>query len=375
MAHCITEIDHVFCPENGQFAETWHNLQTNTQGRIALDGSNIRPVFCPVVQTGFKPDFEAPISNVPADLAGDLKENPLSNWKMILADLRGNGHGVVPLHVAKEDYAIHQNEELFRSMVQAAKEVLGESNFEVATVGTLGGFAHFFVSIAIKGEFEGWSVGEKDAWKSFFNLVSSHNGQVASQTLLSVIRIVCMNTVQASISDADATGQSAKIKHTANSAALITPQVFEGNLRLWIAERAKMKSTLETLKGQKMSLDTFRAFATGIHSNQSTDLLTTNAFNRVGMLAELFARGRGNSGESRYDALNAFTEFYTSGNGVGNPANVKTSKRLASASFGQGNAWKQTALATLGNEVEFAKACARGEVLYTDKLKELAAAN
>lgn len=374
MAHCITEIDHVFCPENGQFAETWHNLQKNVQGRIALDGSNIRPVFCPVVQTGFKPDFEAPISNVPADLAGDLRENPLSNWKMILADLRGNGRGVVPLHVAREDYAIHQNKDLFDSMVKAATEVLG-NGFEIATVGTLGGYAHFFVSIAIKGEFEGWTIGEKDAWKSFFNLVSSHNGQVASQTLLSVIRIVCMNTVQASIADAANSGQSAKIKHTANSVALITPQVFESNLRAWITERAKMKSTLETLKGQKMSLDTFRAFATGIHSNRSTDLLTTNAFNRVTMLAEVFTRGRGNSGESRYDALNAFTEFYTSGQGVGNPANVKTSKRLASASFGQGNAWKQTAFATLGNEAEFVQTCTRGEILFTDKLKELSSAN
>lgn len=375
MAHCITNIDHVFCPEKGEFADTWHHLQTNVEGRIALDGSNIAPVFCPVVQTGFKPDFEAPISTVPADLADELKANPLSSWKMILADLRANGDGVVPLHVAKEGYAVHQNRELFASMVKAAKEVLGEDNFEVATVGTLGGYAHFFVSIAIKGEFEGWTVGERDAWKSFFNLVSSHNGQVASQTLLSLIRIVCMNTVQASIADANESGQSAKIKHTANSAALITPEAFESNLRLWVEERAKMQATLLALKGQPMTLDGFRAFAAGVHSNRSTDLLTTHSFNRVGQLSELFVRGRGNSGQTRYDALNAFTEYYTSGAGVGNPATVKTNKRLASASFGQGNVWKQTALAVLGNEREFAATCARGEMLYSDKLAVMAAAN
>ncbi len=372
MAHHITDLDTVYCPESGQFAGTWHGLQTNVSGRIALDGSNIGKVFCPVVESGFKLENDFPL-DAAKDKDGEV-ENPMDQWKMILADLRGNGRGVVPLHVPKKDYVIHQNHDLFDSMVKAAKEVLGEG-FEIATVGTLGGYAHFFMSIAIKGEFEGWTVGEKDAWKSFFNLVSSHNGQVSSQTLLSVIRIVCMNTVQASISDASETGQNAKIKHTSNSAALVTPKVFEANLRLWVTERAKMKATLETLKGEKMTLDGFRAFAAGVHSNNSSDLLTTHSFNRVQLLAELFTRGKGNSGETKYDALNAFTEFYTSGNGVGNPANVKTNKRLASASFGQGNTWKQTALATLADETAFNRAMARGETLYSDKLKELAAAN
>lgn len=373
MSHCITELDTVYCPELGEFKDTWHKLQTNVSGPILADGSNIGKVFCPVVESGFKLEADFPIEKTATE-DGEEMVNPLSEWKMILADLRPNGRGVVPLHVPKKDYVIHQNRDLFDSMVSAATQVLG-NGFEIATIGTLGGYAHFFVSIAIKGENEGFSVGEKDAWKSFFNLVSSHNGQVSSQTLLSVIRIVCMNTVQASISDGEATGTKSNFKHTKGSLEFVTPKVFEANLRLWTTEREKMKITLAMLKGEKMSLDGFRSFAAGIHSNRSTDLLSTNSFNRIGELSALFSKGKGNTGETRYDALNAFTEFYTSGNGVGNPANVKTSKRLASASFGQGNTWKLSALATLGDSEAFETASKRGEILYSDKLKELATAN
>lgn len=374
MSHCITELDTVYCPEVGQFKDTWHKLQTNVQGAILADGSNIQRVFCPVVESGFKLEADFPIEKGLAE-DGETMENPMDNWKMILADLRGNGRGVVPLHVPKKDYQIHQNRDLFNSMVKAAKEVLGENNFDIATVGTLGAYSHFFMSIAIKGASEGWSVGQNDAWKSFFNLVSSHNGQVSSQTLLSVIRIVCMNTVQASISDGDATGTKSNFKHTKGSLEFVTPAVFEANLRLWTTEREKMKATLAALKGEKMSLDGFRSFAAGIHSNKSTDILSTNSFNRIGELSELFTRGKGNTGETRYDALNAFTEFYTSGNGVGNPANVKTGKRIASASFGQGNTWKLRALDVLGDAAEFDTTIKRGEILYSDKLKEMATAN
>ena len=374
MAHDKREQDTIYCPETGIFSGTWHNEHENVIGRIAMDGSNIPNVFAPIVESNFKLETDfGPLSAAVGE-DGEKPENPLENWKMVLADLRGINKGVIPLHVPKKDYQIHQNKSLFDSMVKAATQVLG-NGFEIATVGTLGGYGNFFMSIAIKGEFEGWTVGEKDAWKSFFNLVSSHNGQVASQTLLSLIRIVCMNTVQASIADAANSGQNAKIKHTANSVALITPQVFEANLRRWVTERAQTIKTLEMLKGEKMSLDGFRSFAAGVHSNQSTDILSTNAFNRIGQLTELFTRGKGNSGETRYDALNAFTEFYTSGNGVGNPANVKTSKRLASASFGQGNTWKQTALSILGDSQEFDKVTSRGAILYGDKLKEMATAN
>jgi hypothetical protein len=87
----------------------------------------------------------------------------------------------------------------------------------------------------------------------------------------------------------------------------------------------------------------------------------------------LFAKGQGNKGETVYDGINAFTEYFTSGNGVGGKL-VKQNRRVASANFGRGNEWKQQAILTATNEEAFKSAIERGTKLYNDKLTANAAA-
>ena len=374
MSHMIIQpFDTVYSPMNSPFEVTWHGLQTAVAGGIALDGSNIGRVFSPVVQTGFKPDFEAPISNVPVELAAELTSNPITDWKMILADLRGNGNGVIPLHVCKSGYQIHQNKDLFDNMIKAASEVLGADGFTVATVGTLGAYSQFFISLAIKGSSSGFNVGKGDEWNSFFNLVSSHNALVSSQTMLSLIRIVCMNTVQAAISDADSTGRNSTIKHTVNSLDLITPERFAANLAAWLKQRDELKNALASMKAVPMTVDGFKSFAAGIFTNEGSDELSSNSYNRIDDMSSLFLRGRGNTGESLYDGVNAFTEYFTSGAGAGR--NTTQAKRIASANFGRGNEWKLQALDIASSPEATAEVMKRGAVLYGDKLKVVSSAN
>lgn len=373
MSHLIIQpFDKVFTPAIGMHSRTWHSLNTPIEEGIAADGSNIAEVLRPILTAGFKPDFDAQISDVPAEVAAELGANPTKDWKVLLADLRENGNGVIPVHVASQSYTIHQNRAIFDATVSAAKQVLGDGNFEIATVGTLGAYSQFFVSIAIKGEseFNAAEAGarEADVWASYFNAVSSHNSLVASQVMLSLIRIVCMNTVLASLSEADGTGQNAKFRHSANSAELITPEVFSANLQKWMDEKAKIRALLAALKATPMTLDGFRAFAAGIFSNATSDVLTTTSANRIRDMETLFTRGLGNSGKSAYDALNAFTEYFSHGAGVGNPRNVSANKRLASASWGQGANWKNTAMAALANVESFAEVVKRGERMWQDRL-------
>ncbi len=257
-------------------------------------------------------------------------------------------------------------------MVQAATTVLGDG-FEIVTVGTLGGYSQFFLSIAIKGQ-NAFSIGKladkktDDVWSKFFNLNSSHNGLIGSNCMLSTVRIVCMNTVQASINDAETQGTVSTIKHTLNSEALVTPATFEANLTAWLKQSESFQDKLKALKAQKMTVDKFKAFTAGVFTNEGSDELSTNSYNRVEEMVALFQRGQGNNGATRYDALNAFTEFFTSGNGVGNPERVKANKRLATANFGKGNDWKLEAMRALTGE-DFAKVCKRGETLYEDKAR------
>lgn len=380
MSHLIMEgIDTVYTPAETEWEHTWHGLQTSVNGRIEPDGSNIPEVFCPVVECGMKPDFDAEISTVKVEDQEDIGLQ-LKDWKLILADCRkGKSGKVLPLHIPKKGYKVHQNLDLYKAMVGAANEVCGQDGFQIVTVGTLGAYSQFFVSVAIKGQ-ESFEVGTmangvKDVWKRFFNLNSSHNGLIASNRMLSFVRIVCMNTVQASIQDAEGNGTISAIKHCQNSEDLITAKVFAKDLQTWIEQGERVKLMLEAIKAEPMSLDGFRAFASGVFTNEKSDELSTNSFNRVNDMASLFSKGQGNNGETRYDGLNAFTEFFTSGRGVGSSDTVKLNKRIASANFGRGNDWKLEALRVATNEEVFASTVKRGELLYADKAKEQAASN
>ena len=182
-----------------------------------------------------------------------------------------------------------------------------------------------------------------------------------------------MNTVQAAISDADSTGRNSTIKHTVNSLELVTAERFAANLAAWLKQRDELKTALVSMKAVPMTVDGFKAFTAGVFTNDGSDELSTNSYNRIDDMAALFVRGKGNKGESLYDAVNAFTEYFTSGAGVGR--NVTQAKRIASANFGRGNEWKLQALDIASSPEATAEVIKRGEVLYGDKCKVMAAAN
>lgn len=380
MSHMIEKEDTVYVPSDAIWRETWHGLQTQVEGKIQLEGGNIPDVFHPIGQCGMKPDLELTGEfAITGDNAIEM-EKSMKNWKLIYADLRTNpkSNSIVPLHVPKEGYLIHQNRTLFDAMVKSAEKVLGADGFEIVTVGTLGGFSQFFVSIAIKGKdsFDMGKLanGETDIWKQFFNLNSSHNGLIASNRMLSTIRIVCMNTVQASISDAENGGTIQSIKHTKSSGELITEATFARDLEQWLTYSTKFQEALARLKSETLTLDQFRFFASGVFTLEDgngkvlSDKLSTNSYNRIDDLTALFQRGQGNAGQSKYDAINAFTEYFTSGAGTGNPDKVKLSKRIASANFGRANQWKLQALDMLLDEKAFKSTLKRGKTLLNEKI-------
>lgn len=379
----IKPYDTVYMPENmGELSTAWHNLQTLVPGGIQRDGANIPDVLCPIVQAGFKPDFAAEISDCPADLVSELGENPITGWKVLLADLRTRNLGVIPLHVAKEGYCAHQNKALFESGVKAAEKVVGNKGFEVAVVGTLGAYSQFILSLALKDQ-ASFEASKGDVWQTFYNIVSSHNALVASADMLSAVRTVCMNTVNMALADSSANGTQASIKHTKNSGELITPEHFAANLKQWLLERDTLKATLKALQAFPMSKDQFRAFAAGLFTNEKSDCLSTTSFNRVENMVPRFEGGRGdigkgNKGQCAYDALNAITEEFSHGESLGQSRGkgaVRAEKRFANANFGRGNDWKREALRVMSTEDTLTATIKRGQVLYDDKVKAMAVSN
>ncbi len=374
MSHLIVKpYDMVYCPELGEYNSTWHGLETKCQGGIALDGSNIQRALRPIVQSGLKPDFSADVCTLSAEDAADLGGDCLKEFKLILADLRQDGHGAMPLHVPKKGYVIHQNLDLFNSAIAGLRKVVGDTGFEIATVGTLGAYSQFFISVALKG-MDKDEVKPGDVHASFLNFISSHNSLTASARLMSSIRAVCMNTVQASLADADNTGYKSVIKHTLNSGEHISADAVETDVKNWLKTKERHLAIMRHAASVKMTVDSFRAFAAGVFTNEGSDDLSTQSFNRVEAMTPIFQHGRGNSGVSLYDGLNAFTEFFTSGGGVGG-SNVRLSKRIASANFGRGNEWKLEAIRVASSEETLTETMARGERFYADKAKEMVGAN
>lgn len=373
MAHNKTDKDTIYVPVLAEFPEfgtTWHKLETPILGEIARDGSNVPDSLQPIVECGVRPDYTSELTTLDDEAQEALGDNGLNGIKVILADQRKTGRGIYPMCSVKESYTVHQNATLFASMITAADIVLGANGYVIASIGTLGAYAHFFMSLFIKGEskMDVSQSGLNDVWQVFACLNSSHNQTVPSALYQSATRPVCANTIKFGHDDAIDNNTYASIKHTKNSSELITAENFAQYLAKWQGQKEKMVRDIRAMQATPMSLDGFRSFAAGMFSNDRSDKLATTSFNRIEDMDTLFLRGKGNRGVSAYDALNAVTEYFTHGRGVGG-AMVKESKRLASASFGRGAEWKQEALAILTNEERIKETMERGQRLYAEYAK------
>ena len=127
-----------------------------------------------------------------------------------------------------------------------------------------------------------------------------------------------------------------------------------------------------------MNDDQFCYFASGVFTNEKSDELSSTSYNRVNDMRPLFLTGNGNEGKTRYDALNAFTDYFT--HGVGK--DLTPEKRIAMANFGRGNDWKNVALRDAlpldektgkPSKAAFERLLSRGRTLYNDKHKVMMA--
>lgn len=394
MSHEIYKpIDTVYTNKNSAFSGTWHDLHQHPEGeKIELDGSNIKRVLRPLRSFGFKPVIPEGEAISQEDFCYDSdsdEANSIANRQLICADLRENEDfgKIIPVHVPTSSYSIHQNQLLFDTMIGAAREVVGDDSFEIATVGTLGKYSHFFVSLAIKGQ-DTFDLGkiqigpakeqEKDSWGRFFNLISSHNGQISSAFMASMIRIVCMNTVKFSLRDSENAGTQEKIKHSKESESRITSQVFEAKLKEWIGFSEEYTAFLKAIRNESCDVETAKAFATGLLvpvDPPKGKVISTTVSNRAEEISALFARGTGNIGKTRYDLYNGITEFYTSGDGVSKSKKTSEASKLAKSEFGTAAEMKREATVAMMDSTVFEKTVKRGEILldaYAKKGVEIA---
>lgn len=282
----------------------------------------------------------------PAIVHIDGQSVNLDGYKVLVADHRAcrddltPDQQLVPLHIPKAGYKVIDNRRMIDLMTNAFRDL----GAKVTTCGTLERGRKFFISVDI-GSSE--MVINKDRFRAYANFVTSHDGEIAVNLYDSMTRIVCMNTLRASM---EAKGEvSLKVFHTKNADAAVDNlgDLFNAILR----QRAAIKDVLEYLATHKCDNNDALCMAAGYFAVVTDSVnLSTRAMNAAQSIATLFSRGVGNKGESLYDLANAATEYWTHGEGVGKGSKTTDAQRTYRAEMGTAAGHKQAFIARIADD-------------------------
>ena len=220
---------------------------------------------------------------------------------------------IVKLHVPKVGYRAISNRDVWNTM----KKAFTDLGCKVASVCTLERGKKFALSVDIGGSD---MVINKNNYKAFLNMVTSHDGTIAMEAFDAFIKIICMNTFQWS---RDAAKNKFKIYHTKN--ADLAMDGLGDLLNAILKGRVEAKEVLEYLATHACDANDAMAMAAGffcLTTEAKENKLSTRSYNAATEIVRLYAHGIGNEGRTLYDLANGATEYWTSGLGVGRNADT-----------------------------------------------------
>lgn len=304
---------------SGRGIKPWHGLGTIVEGQLnAQDALHAAHLDWRVSRRGIY--IHGP--------AGQDEEVP--GYKAIARDDTGAVLGVMT-----DKYVPIQNTEAFEFF----DTVVGEGQAVYDTAGALHGGRKVWILARLPQRL---FVDESDQLERQILLVTSHDGSSTLKMMHVTTRVVCQNTLSIALSGAK---NSVSILHRGNykdrvseaQRALKVSYGYFDNLSALIAELAK----------SPMSASDMRAFTEKLLPIPEGDKAPRTEKSRA-EIASLFSRGLGNAGRTKWDALNAVTEFVDHHRRYGKTAQGDaTETRFASTLFGSGAALKQQAVSLL----------------------------
>jgi hypothetical protein len=359
MSHEIELHDRVYSKEGTE----WHGLAIHTPTNEEMVSAIESNLLFPILQ------------GTPSLIMPDGSTIVLSEYQTIVADI-GDRNEIdysederyededpepeperyVPLHTPKSSYRPISNREVY----ECVKQAIINTGATITTAGTLQNLKKFFISVDLgTGEMK---APNGDPHAAFLSFMTSHDGTMTFECVDSYIRIVCMNTFRATrFSGGNALNVS--IPHTKNAGVQISN--FGDYLNQVILSRQKVMEALGFLQENSASESEVENVLAGYFTEPERSEMTSQGFNRIEPLKVLFKKGIGNKGQTRYDLWNAFTEYYTSGDGAGGKK-ADGKKRLTAAQFGKAAQHKEDFLDILLNESVYQEIKERGEKLFRD---------
>ena len=197
-----------------------------------------------------------------------------------------------PIGVVAPTYEPLQNEDL----KQLVAPMVEEGVLTVENQGFLSKGAKVFLQLKVNKEFE--VIGE--TYKGYLTLLNSHNGSGSVAIGPAMERVICSNTYQACYSDI-----GERFRHSAG----VTERVLNTTVITDFVDEAMKVYTeqVETLARTRCTETQFRNALELIY-NKPVDKMRKNF---VSKLNDLFYNGKGNEGQTFYDAFNSLTEHNT----------------------------------------------------------------
>lgn len=213
------------------------------------------------------------------------------------------------LGVVGRKFAPIQNSELFE--FGDALSATGAAHWH--TAGSLDGGRKVWALAQTAGSFEPRS---GDKVLPFLLLHSAHDGSSSLKAKLTTVRVVCANTASLALRGA---GAEVSIRHTLSASARMGEAArVLGLAELGFREQAETAKRLTELALSRAEFQMFAAqLLTGEDDGDKALEVVSKAEgrsetmyeNKGNELTRLFERGKGNTGATAWDALNAVTEF------------------------------------------------------------------
>lgn len=299
----VKPIDVVLSTESAE----WHGLADKVE---TIGAKEVAPLLFPITEGKIIVEIDG------AKVSMGNHKALVADFRNVRPDLIGDestSEGLVPLHIPKKRYRPILNGELWAAMEKSLRDI----HAKVTTVGTFEAAKKFFISVKLDAENKFTVNGDK--FLANLNFITSHDGTLGVKAYDSTVRIVCMNTLRASLSAQGDVGFN--VFHT--SGADTAMQNLGELVNEVLAGRGKFRTDMEYLASKPIDAQKARMVTLGYFVRTTdSDELSTRAINAADEIALLFVRGAGNKGKTLYDLLNGATEYWTNGNGTGKTASV-----------------------------------------------------
>ena len=202
------------------------------------------------------------------------------------------------MSVMSKRYQMIQNHETF----SFADDIVGSGKAIWDTAGSIAGGRVVFMQVELEGRLFLKSNPDDQTIKKVL-FINSHDGSKALMGMITPVRVVCQNTLNAALGSKS---NQFKIYHRKNfqskkdEAAKI--------LGLASAFYDDLQTVMDTLAEQQVTKTYVEGFVNALMPATKEEV-STRTENRRNQITSLFSTGRGNNGETKWDLFNAVTEY------------------------------------------------------------------